>query len=80
MAELPLKLEGRDLAPKVTILSPLCSQMFRYNSSPCKPCYFFHLEYGLFTFTNRNVGYYQDDMLIAKEEIFGPVQSILKYK
>ena len=23
---------------------------------------------------------YQDDMLIAKDEIFGPVQTILKYK
>ena len=28
--------------------------------------------------TNCNL--YQDDMLIAKEEIFGPVQTILKYK
>ena len=26
------------------------------------------------------VNLYQDDMLIAKDEIFGPVQTILKFK
>lgn len=80
---LPLKLGEIDLVTKASIFSLLSSQMSRYIC-----LYLFHripilLEEDENTIRNAFNSIFntnQDDMVIAKEEIFGPVQTILKFK
>lgn len=80
----PLNVEVKDLAPRATSSSLPFSQMFRYLFLDPKSCRFrvqticvkkYHfVTRFLFILID------QDDMLIAQDEIFGPVQSILKFK
>jgi hypothetical protein len=81
---LHLKLEEKGLAARDSIFSLLSSQMFRcVHARVCMSI----VEFFIFENTVPNVfncicdvTINQDSMLIAKEEIFGPVQSIFKFK
>jgi precorrin-6B methylase 1 len=79
---LNLKLEEKGLAARDSIFSLLSSQMFRCaRARVCMSIVeFSSLKTEFLMFLIVFVTINQDSMLIAKEEIFGPVQSIFKFK